>query len=145
MNISFRPASIADYAFCERMYVDEARLHDETGDFDPMVVRDGISKRWDAKETRIIQLDGANIGWVQTVIKEGSLFIRQLMVEDSHRGHGAGTAVLQMLIDEARRQGLPVTLGVVKDNPAKALYERFGFRITHDDERKFYMKRDTLS
>jgi ribosomal protein S18 acetylase RimI-like enzyme len=30
----------------------------------------------------------------------------------------------------------------VKINPALRLYERLGFRITHEDERKFYMKRD---
>jgi hypothetical protein len=35
-----------------------------------------------------------------------------------------------------------VTLGVVKINPALRLYERLGFRITHDDARKFYMRRD---
>jgi ribosomal protein S18 acetylase RimI-like enzyme len=30
----------------------------------------------------------------------------------------------------------------VKINPALRLYERLGFRITHEDERKFYRKRD---
>jgi hypothetical protein len=35
-----------------------------------------------------------------------------------------------------------LTLGVVKTNPALGLYERLGFRITHEDERKFYMRHD---
>jgi ribosomal protein S18 acetylase RimI-like enzyme len=35
-----------------------------------------------------------------------------------------------------------VTLGVVKKNPALRLYKRLGFHITHEDERKFYMKRE---
>jgi ribosomal protein S18 acetylase RimI-like enzyme len=34
-----------------------------------------------------------------------------------------------------------MTLGVVKSNPAKRLYERLGFNVTHEDERKFYMRR----
>ena len=28
----------------------------------------------------------------------------------------------------------------MKINPALALYERLGFRITHEDEHKFYMR-----
>jgi hypothetical protein len=31
---------------------------------------------------------------------------------------------------------------VVKINPALRLYERMGFRITHEDDRKLYMRRD---
>ena len=32
--------------------------------------------------------------------------------------------------------GQAVTLGVVKTNPARRLYERLGFRITHADDRE---------
>jgi ribosomal protein S18 acetylase RimI-like enzyme len=39
----------------------------------------------------------------------------------------------------------PVTLGVVKINPALSLYERLGFRVTHQDDRKFYMRRETIT
>jgi ribosomal protein S18 acetylase RimI-like enzyme len=35
-----------------------------------------------------------------------------------------------------------VRLSVAKINPALRLYERLGFRVTHEDARKFYMKRD---
>jgi ribosomal protein S18 acetylase RimI-like enzyme len=40
-----------------------------------------------------------------------------------------------------RAPGQAVTLGVVKTNPALRLYERLGFRVTHEDDRKFYMRR----
>jgi ribosomal protein S18 acetylase RimI-like enzyme len=33
-----------------------------------------------------------------------------------------------------------VTLAVMKINPALKLYERLGFRITHEDDCKLYMK-----
>jgi ribosomal protein S18 acetylase RimI-like enzyme len=48
---------------------------------------------------------------------------------------------MHRLIDEAARAGRAVTLGVVKTNPALRLYRRLGFAITHEDERKLYMRR----
>jgi hypothetical protein len=35
-----------------------------------------------------------------------------------------------------------MTLGVVKMNPSLRLYLRLGFGITHEDERKFCMRRE---
>jgi ribosomal protein S18 acetylase RimI-like enzyme len=58
------------------------------------------------------------------------------------RQRGIGTEVVKALIEEATRAGRAMTLGVVKTNPALRLYERLGFRTTHEDERKFYMRRD---
>jgi ribosomal protein S18 acetylase RimI-like enzyme len=49
---------------------------------------------------------------------------------------------MNLLIGEATRAGQAMTLGVVKSNPAKRLYERLGFNVTHEDERKFYMRRE---
>ena len=35
-----------------------------------------------------------------------------------------------------------MTLAVVRSNRALKLYERLGFRIVDEDDRKFYMKRE---
>jgi ribosomal protein S18 acetylase RimI-like enzyme len=53
-----------------------------------------------------------------------------------------GTEVMKRLIGEATVLNLAVGLDVVRINPARRFYERLGFRITHEDDRKFYMKRD---
>ena len=55
---------------------------------------------------------------------------------------GIGTEVMHRLIGEAGRLNQAVHLAAVKINPALRLYERLGFRTTHEDDRKFYMKRD---
>jgi hypothetical protein len=44
------------------------------------------------------------------------------------------------LIGEAARVNQTVRLNVVKINPARRPYKRLGFRITHEDDRKYYMK-----
>ena len=45
-------------------------------------------------------------------------------------------------IEEATRARRAINLGVVKISPARRLYERLGFQLTHEDEHKFYMRRD---
>jgi ribosomal protein S18 acetylase RimI-like enzyme len=47
---------------------------------------------------------------------------------------------MKHVISEAAGAGRAVTLGVVKTNPALRLYERLGFQITHEDDRKFYIR-----
>jgi ribosomal protein S18 acetylase RimI-like enzyme len=101
----------------------------------------GFRQSWDETRVMIITLDGANIGWFQSFVKEDALFLAQLFVDRALRGQGIGTAVVKALIEEAVRANRALTLGVVKANSALRLYERLGFRITHEDERKFYMRR----
>ena len=49
---------------------------------------------------------------------------------------------MKRLISEATALNLAVRLNVVRINPARRLYERMGFRVKHEDDQKFYMKRD---
>jgi len=44
------------------------------------------------------------------------------------------------LITKSQHSSKILTLAVMKSNPAIHLYERLGFRITHDDQYKFYMQ-----
>jgi GNAT superfamily N-acetyltransferase len=99
-------------------------------------------EQWEVTQVRIITLDGADIGWLQTATRNDALFLAQLFVEPAFQRQGIGTEVMKHLIDEATRAGHAITLGVVKTNPALRLYEQLGFRVTHDDDRKFYMRRE---
>jgi len=56
------------------------------------------------------------------------------------QGRGIGTEVLDMLLTHAADQSKAMTLAVVKINPARYFYEKRGFRITHEDQHKFYMR-----
>jgi GNAT superfamily N-acetyltransferase len=73
---------------------------------------------------------------LQSFEKGGAVFLAQLFIERDLRQRGIGTDVVKWLIEEAARAGRALTLGVVKTNPALRLYERLGFRTTHEDERK---------
>ena len=99
-------------------------------------------EQWQATQVRIITLDGSYIGWLQSFMQDDALLLAQLFLDGPYQRRGIGTEVMQRLIAESNRVNLPIRLNVVKINPAVCLYERLGFRIVGEDERKFYMKRD---
>lgn len=53
-----------------------------------------------------------------------------------HRGHGLGRKILEVLLEEGRASGLPVSIHVEYNNPALRLYKRLGFR--HVDSNGIY-------
>jgi ribosomal protein S18 acetylase RimI-like enzyme len=83
-----------------------------------------------------------DIGWLQSFLQDNDLFLSQLFVERAHQRCGIGTEVMRRLMKEAKQLNQAVRLDVVKINPARRLYERLGFRIVGEEERKFHMKRD---
>jgi ribosomal protein S18 acetylase RimI-like enzyme len=140
---TLRPARAEDFDYCAGLYFDgmENIIKELNLNMDAQLA--GFRRRWDEAQVTIIMFDGADIGWFQSFLKEEALFLAQLFVDRALRGKGIGTAVVKALIEEAVRADRALTLGVVKTNPALRLYERLGFRVTHEDERKFYMRRDS--
>ena len=139
---ALRPARPEDFDYCARLYFEgmENTIKGLNLDMDGQIA--GFRQRWDVTQVGIITLDGTDIGWLQSFVKDDALFLGQLFVDRTLRGRGIGTQLIKGLIEEAAKAGRAVTLGVVKSNPALRLYERLGFRTTHEDERKFYMRRD---
>ena len=141
-RIALRRARPEDFDYCARLYFEgmDRVIKELNQNIDAQVA--GFRQRWDVGQVRIITLDGTDIGWLQSFAKDNALFLGQLFVDSALRGQGIGTEVVKGLIEEAARAGQPLTLGVVKTNLALRLYERLGFRATHEDERKFYMRHD---
>jgi ribosomal protein S18 acetylase RimI-like enzyme len=137
-----RPARPEDFDYCARLYFEGMENIIKELNLDAAAHTAGFRQSWDVTQVRIVTLDGTDIGWLQSFVKDDTLFLGQLFVDKSLRGQGIGTELVKGLIEEAARAGRSVTLGVVKTNPALRLYERLGFRTTHEDERKFYMLRE---
>jgi len=89
-------------------------------------------------------VDGKVVGVVQMAmhghpcdmhaVKPGECHIEHLAVSASARGHGVGTKLLKWCEETARARGVQyLSLAVVSGNPAKRLYERFGFRDRRED------------
>jgi GNAT superfamily N-acetyltransferase len=140
--IELRPALDHDFEYCRRLYFSEMRWIIEELHLDRTAQETGLRQQWNSTQVRIVVLDGTDVGWVQTIRDQDELFVGQMFVDGRFQRKGIGTEVMKRLISEATAFNLAVRLNVVRINPARRLYERLGFRVTHEDDRKFYMKRD---
>lgn len=79
---------------------------------------------------RLFPKDAAAFGFID----EGTPEFGIALVPEA-RGRGVGTELLKALIELARELGHPrLSLSVAIVNPARALYERFGFVKVEDDD-----------
>src|SRR5262249_20583227 len=95
---------------------------------------------FDLQQASIIVADGRDVGWMQTRASERELFLGSLYVIPEMQRLGICTHILRGLIAGSTRASKALTLAVMKNNPAIRLYERLGFRLTHEDRYKFYMR-----
>jgi len=145
MPISFRQALDQDFDYCKRIYFGEMEWIIKELHLDTAAQAASFQQQWDPTQVRIIALDGSDVGWLQTLTQDDELFVAQMFVDRPFQRRGIGTEVMKRLIAEAARVNQTMRLNVVKINPAMRLYERLGFQVIREDDRKFYMKRDPLT
>jgi ribosomal protein S18 acetylase RimI-like enzyme len=91
--------------------------------------------------SQVIQVDGADAGWVVVMTMPHEIQVVDIMVLPEMRGRGIGTVVIREILATARELGKPVSLSVDPMNPsAIRLYERLGFRRTGGDEMQHFME-----
>jgi GNAT superfamily N-acetyltransferase len=142
MQIALRPAVAQDFEYCERLYFAGMKTINEALQLDMTAQAITFREQWILTEVRIITANGSDVGWLQTTVRDDARFVAQLFVDAPFQRQGIGTEVMNRLIADATGLDQAVRLAVVKINPAVRLYERLGFHTTHQDDRKFYMKRD---
>ena len=93
-------------------------------------------------EAFVIVADGRDVGWIQEQSSEDAINVGSLYIAPDAQRQGVGGTILERVCQRALGQGKAVTVAVVKTNPALHFYERHRFQITHEDEYKFYMRRE---
>ena len=104
--------------------------------------REGFARQWQLAEVRIITVAGEDVGWLQTALADDAIFLGQLYLDGRFQRQGICSRVMYVLIEDAIHGKKAITLAVVKINPARRLYDRLGFRVTHEDQHKVYMRRE---
>lgn len=132
MDSRLRPASESDTGFLYALHcVTMREAIEKTWGWDEAWQRNDFQERFQRLSVSIIQADGRDVGGLWLESHADSLYIVELQVLPEWQGRGIGTSVLQDLIAQATRSGIPVELSVLPVNPrAQRLYERLGFKVT---------------
>ena len=141
--VELRPAREGDYDFALGLHVQTIKPY--TTEFMPWV--DDIeaarfARLWKPVDTRIITLEGTNVGWAEASDAGGEIFLKQIYVAPALQRRGIGTYVMGILLNEWAAMKKPIVLGVLKNNPARRLYERLGFVVVGETDMKFLMRRE---
>jgi GNAT superfamily N-acetyltransferase len=94
------------------------------------------------EENQIIMLDSQDIGLLSVQQDGTEVFIRSILILPEHQNKGIGSLIILQIIEQAEQQGYPVTLQVLKVNPARQLYEKLGFIIEGETDTHFKMRRE---
>ena len=139
MRLTRRAASQADLPFLLALRSESMGPHLDAA---------GIDRSDEAQLARVLHrfecadlllADGKPVGLLKLQREPGEWRLLQVQLAETVRGQGLGQRVLQEVLADAAQSGARVTLTVLKANPAKALYERLGFRVTGEDEHEFHM------
>ena len=138
-----RQGSAQHYTFALELYLSTVRPYtEELMVWDELRQRDSFAAQWKPDEVQIVAVDGKDIGWLQVSETSTEMRLQQFFISPDHQRRGIGTEVLNSLVAIWKATGKPVVLTVLKNNPARRLYERFGFSVVGEAAGvKFEMKR----
>ncbi|WP_062053580.1 GNAT family N-acetyltransferase [Aquimarina longa] len=88
----------------------------------------------------VLSLSAQRVGMLKHIEKVHYIEIIQLQILPEYQGQGIGKSVLKDIITEAKALGKSLKLKVLKENPARYLYERSGFSIIGEDQYEFDMQ-----
>ena len=145
--VRLRAAAATDYEFTRRIHHAGMRWLGERlhGDWDEAVQNARFERKFVLEEVRVIVADGEDAGYLQTAVEADDVIIKELHIVDTFRNRGIGTEVLRLLLAEAKRIAKPMTVTVVKFNPALAFYKRAGFRIVSEQDQKLRLRHESNS
>ncbi|MCY1139738.1 GNAT family N-acetyltransferase [Actinoplanes sp. Pm04-4] len=89
----------------------------------------------------VILLDDEVVGRLRVVRRESALHLAGIQLLPSVQGRGIGTAIIRDLQGAAARDGVPLLIGVEKDNPrARRLYERLGCVVESESDDEYLLR-----
>ncbi len=137
--LSLRKASIADRAFLLSLRKLTMTEHLATANIymDDVKHLDRIDEFFE--DSLIVEYKAQPIGLIKLAHLPDRLHIRQLQIMPKFQGKGVGGKILQRIFKRANQLNLPVSLNVLKKNPALHLYQRHGFEINKETELEYYM------
>lgn len=142
MHETLRPSTAADAAFIYDLCEVTMKHHAEAvgRKWSVAKMRDKCAHDATDAGTRIIQLGGQDVGAFLFCRREADFWLDGLYLLPQAQRLGVGSRLVASARAEAVEAGLPIHLVVMKANPARAFWERHGYRVTGEDELTFHMR-----
>jgi ribosomal protein S18 acetylase RimI-like enzyme len=141
-GVKFEPASAEHYSFALALYLSAMRPYTaELMEWNEPKQVASFARQWQPQDVRIIRHQGRDVGWCQARETPSEIVLQQIFVGPDHQRQGIGTQALEQLLASWQPTCKPVVLTVLKNNPARRLYERLGFAIVGERGIKFEMRR----
>jgi len=145
-----RPATAEDVSFLADVVVEATRAQGRLpNDFDERQWRKGFCE-WTMEQVRggvpdgatsVIEVYNERVGRLRIARTADYLELCGIQLLPYMQRHGIGTAIIEDLKAQAAVAGIPLDLGVEKDNPeAGKLYERLGFVRIGETEQEFRLR-----
>src|SRR5215467_7422190 len=139
-KISFRSVTNDDYDFLYRLHVTTMKEYvEQTWGWDEDLQQGYFKKGFKAEELQIISFENNDIGMISIENREDEVFLRSIEINSGYQKRGIGSFIIERMIKDAGRGGKPVSLYVLKVNPARRLYERLGFEIVNETATHYIM------
>jgi GNAT superfamily N-acetyltransferase len=89
----------------------------------------------------VVTVEGSPVGRLVVDRSGSAIHLIDIALLRAHQGRGIGTELVSALIEESLQSGCPVTLTVLRTNPALTLYRRLGFTEAGGDEVHLVLER----
>src|SRR5215204_5905514 len=138
MNITFRNITPADFEFLWHLHNSALKNYvSETWGWNDEWQKETFTKNFNTADGVIIVFENKDIGYFWVIEKESEILLASIRLSNEFQNKGIGTQIIRNLIAKSSK---PVSLRVLKVNPARKLYERLGFVIKEETKTHYLMK-----
>lgn len=144
MEYSFRKCTLEDFDFLFELkkqnfkwYVD--KIWGWNDDDQKQRLKQELNKHSEYKRIVLVNNEVAGI-YVTHTTENGDLFINEISLLKEYQNKGIGRKILEDQLRENHKKGIRTILQVFKDNRAKKLYERLGFKVYGETETHYQME-----
>ncbi len=142
-SYSLRPATAADedllwdlHRLAVKQYVEQVWGWDEA------FQRRYFHEHFSPANSQVIQVQDRDAGVITVEENQLGYVLSNIELYPQFQGLGIGTLMITELLEKAAARGLPVSLRVLKINPARQLYLRLGFTVIGETETHYWMRKE---
>jgi ribosomal protein S18 acetylase RimI-like enzyme len=129
-----RPVTPEDYDFLYALH--KATIGDYVaatwGRWDEAFQQEHFHRHFNPAIRQMIVVAGQPAGVLALEERPDELYLALIELAPAFQNQGLGGEIISTVMRSAAAQGRPVALQVLKVNPARALYERLGFRLREE-------------